>query len=82
MYYSVALKTLFSLSIFAELDMTRLNDRGQSKSKEIHDMDHSYINDALHCSSIDITVPQNELPHGGLKGSNEFICKCSQISIT
>lgn len=33
-----------------------------------------YINDALKCSSIDITNSNDE-PHGGLKGSNEYIRK-------
>ncbi|XP_063706703.1 sodium-independent sulfate anion transporter [Culicoides brevitarsis] len=34
--------------------------------------DHGYVNDAVHCSSIDITVPETP-PHGHLRGSNEFI---------
>lgn len=35
-------------------------------------LDGSYTNDGLNCSTLDI--PNSE-PHGGLKGSNEFICK-------
>lgn len=34
-----------------------------------------YVNDALACSSLDITVPKEEIPHGSQSGSGEFICK-------
>lgn len=34
----------------------------------------SYVNDALTCSSLDITSPK-EIPHGSQSGSDEFICK-------
>lgn len=37
-----------------------------------HNLNGSYINQGLDCSTLDIP---NEEPHGGLKGSNEFICK-------
>lgn len=36
--------------------------------------EHGYVNDAIHCSSIDITNPETT-PHGHLRGSNEFICE-------
>lgn len=34
-----------------------------------------YVNDALACSSLDITNPKGEIPHGSQSGSDEFICK-------
>lgn len=34
--------------------------------------DHGYVNDAIHCSSVDITRPESP-PHGHLRGSNEYI---------
>lgn len=37
--------------------------------------DGAYINDALKCSSLNIS--KEDEPHGGLKGSNEYICKLS-----
>lgn len=37
--------------------------------------DGAYINDALKCSSLNISNPKEDEPHGGLKGSNEYICK-------
>lgn len=33
-----------------------------------------YVNDALTCSSLDITDPK-EIPHGSQSGSDEFICE-------
>lgn len=40
--------------------------------------DGAYINEALKCSSLNISNPKEDEPHGGLKGSNEYICKsCS-----
>lgn len=46
--------------------------------KPENDLDGSYINDALKCSSLDIsTVSKNDTnePHAGHKGSNEYIRK-------
>uniref|UniRef100_A0A336L6S7 CSON004155 protein n=1 Tax=Culicoides sonorensis TaxID=179676 RepID=A0A336L6S7_CULSO len=40
--------------------------------KESLKHEHSYVNDAVHCSSIDITNGETP-PHGHLRGSNEFI---------
>lgn len=58
------------------IPMTRIIESNSSKMKDNHNLEQEgYINDALHCSSIDITVPNEELPHGGLKGSNEYIRK-------
>ncbi len=37
--------------------------------------DGAYINEALKCSSLNISNPKEDEPHGGLKGSNEYICK-------
>lgn len=34
-----------------------------------------YVNDALTCSSLDITNPKDLIPHGSQSGSDEFICK-------
>lgn len=36
--------------------------------------DGAYINEALKCSSLNISNPKEDEPHGGLKGSNEYIC--------
>lgn len=33
-----------------------------------------YVNDALTCSSLDITSPK-DIPHGSQSGSDEFICE-------
>lgn len=38
----------------------------------LNGFEHGYVNDAIHCSSIDITNPETT-PHGHLRGSNEFI---------
>ncbi|KAG4075951.1 hypothetical protein HA402_003777 [Bradysia odoriphaga] len=35
--------------------------------------DGAYINEALKCSSLNISNPKEDEPHGGLKGSNEYI---------
>ncbi|XP_053688571.1 sodium-independent sulfate anion transporter [Sabethes cyaneus] len=43
--------------------------------------DGSYVNEAMNCSSVDITVPNGE-PHGGLTGSNEFILSPSGKKIS
>lgn len=34
-----------------------------------------YVNDALACSSLDITMPKEGIPHGSQSGSDEFICE-------
>lgn len=34
-----------------------------------------YVNDALTCSSLDITNPKDGIPHGSQSGSDEFICE-------
>lgn len=34
-----------------------------------------YVNDALTCSSLDITNPKDAIPHGSQSGSDEFICE-------
>lgn len=39
---------------------------------KLDDMNGSYINQGLDYSTLDIP---NAEPHGGLTGSNEFICK-------
>uniref|UniRef100_A0A182HTD9 STAS domain-containing protein n=2 Tax=Anopheles arabiensis TaxID=7173 RepID=A0A182HTD9_ANOAR len=44
--------------------------------------DGSYDNEALSCSTIDITAPNSGEPHGGLRGSNEFILSDSGKKVT
>lgn len=39
-----------------------------------------YVNDALTCSSLDITNPKDAIPHGSQSGSDEFICECLLIT--
>lgn len=41
-------------------------------------MEHGYVNDAIHCSSIDITNPETT-PHGDLRGSNEYIRELTNL---
>lgn len=51
------------------------------------DLNGSYINDALKCSALDISGGKDCAagsaasvePIGASKGSNEYICKCSNI---
>lgn len=42
----------------------------------------SFVNDGTDCPSAEYTHPDNGEPHGGLKGSNEFICKYILILLT
>lgn len=39
-----------------------------------------YVNDAINCSSIDITNPETT-PHGHLRGSNEYIRECINLHL-
>ena len=41
--------------------------------------DGSYINDALKCSTLDISSKDDT--NGQLKGSNEYICKLISINM-
>ncbi|XP_058459680.1 sodium-independent sulfate anion transporter-like [Malaya genurostris] len=43
--------------------------------------DGSYVNEAMNCSSLNISMSAGE-PHGGLTGSNEFILSSSGKKIT
>lgn len=55
--------------------MTKLSDTNSCKMREVHNLDNGYVNEGLDVSTLDITVPGGDPPHGGLKGSNEYICK-------
>lgn len=59
------------------LSISRIQKINKMK-KEIHDLDPHYINEAMNCSSIDISTSNCE-PHSGRQGSNEYICKFSDI---
>lgn len=52
-----------------QLEMKKTDEMGEG----------GYVNDALTCSSLDITSPK-EIPHGSQSGSDEFICELNSAS--